>query len=315
MSAINHGTEVPTDSRREVLIEYQYALHQRRKKLREERDMFMRSRDDNSTSSEGYCDEYSDASECGMERHRDPKHNRRITAQTREESYAKSLSAQQSEEEEDFMQETPEAALVAAQAYLLTTQPEPRDPWEHMHQAAIRSLGLIEHKLMGKLPEEKATHRKERRKEKFKRKSSRNESSESSGDERRQKRKKDARNIIAQARVNNSRYAWREENYEDNKKEMGALCFTRRVRKTQVSKGFKLPHDQKKYDGLQEPTLWLSDYLQAVQILGGTRATSMESLQLHLTGAARSWLNTLPNNSIGSWGELENQFTQKIHST
>jgi hypothetical protein len=60
------------------------------------------------------------------------------------------------------MQETPEAALVAAQAYLLTTQPEPRDPWEHMHQAAIRILGLIEDKLMGKLPEEMATHRKER---------------------------------------------------------------------------------------------------------------------------------------------------------
>jgi hypothetical protein len=157
--------------------------------------MFMRSRDDNSTSSGGYWGEYSDASECSMERHRDPKHNRRTTAQTREESYAKSLSAQQSEEEEDFVQETPEAALVAAQAYLLTTQPEPRDPWEHMHQAAIRSLRLIEDKLMGKLPEEKAIHHKERRTEKFKQ----NESSESSGDERQQKRKEDARNIIAQA--------------------------------------------------------------------------------------------------------------------
>jgi hypothetical protein len=79
MSAINHGTEVPADSRREVLMGYQYALHQHKKKLREERDMFMRSRDDNSTSSEGYWDEYSDVSECNMERHRDPKHNRRTT--------------------------------------------------------------------------------------------------------------------------------------------------------------------------------------------------------------------------------------------
>jgi hypothetical protein len=174
-----------------------------------------------------------------------PKHNRRTTAQIREESYAKSLSAQQSEEEEDFVQETPEAALVAAHAYLLTTQPEPGDPQEHMHQAAIRSLGLIEDKLMGKLLEEKVIHRKERRKEEFKR----NESSESSGNERRQKQKEDARNIIAQARVNNSCYAWREENYEDDEKEMDALCFTRRVHKTRVPKGFKLPHDQEKYDG------------------------------------------------------------------
>jgi hypothetical protein len=43
MSAINHGTEVPADSRREVLMGYQYALHQHKKKLREEKDMFMRS--------------------------------------------------------------------------------------------------------------------------------------------------------------------------------------------------------------------------------------------------------------------------------
>jgi hypothetical protein len=123
MSAINHGTEVPADLRRKVLMGYQYALHQHKKKLREERDIFMRSRDDNNTSSGGYWDEYIDASECSMERHRDPKHNRRTTTQTREESYAKSLSAQQSEQEEDFVQETPEAALVAAHAYLLTTQP------------------------------------------------------------------------------------------------------------------------------------------------------------------------------------------------
>jgi hypothetical protein len=117
---------------------------------------------------------------------------------------------------------------------------------------------------MGNLPEEKATHRKERRKEEFKRKPSQNNSSDSSEDERRQKRKEDAKNIIAQARVNNSCYAWREESYEDDEKEMGALCFTRRVHKMRVPKGFKLPHDQEKYDGLQEPTLWLSDYLQAV---------------------------------------------------
>jgi hypothetical protein len=157
-----------------------------------------------------------------------------------------------------------------------------------MHQAAIQSLGLVENRLLGNLPEKKATHRKERRKEEFKRKPLRNNSSDSSKDERRQKRKEDARNIIAQVRVNNSRYAWREENYEDDEKEMGALCFTHRVRKTRVRKGFKLPHDQTKYNGSQEPTLWLSDYLQAVQILGGTRATAMQSLQLHLTGAARS---------------------------
>jgi hypothetical protein len=36
ISAINHGTEVPKGSRSEVLMGYQYALHQHRKKLRDE---------------------------------------------------------------------------------------------------------------------------------------------------------------------------------------------------------------------------------------------------------------------------------------
>jgi hypothetical protein len=114
MTAINHGTDVPADSRREVLMGYQYALHQHKKKLRQERDMIMRSPEYNSTPSEGYWSEYSNSSESSMERHRDPKHNRRTTAQIREEGYAKSESPQQSEEEEDFVQEILEAALVVA---------------------------------------------------------------------------------------------------------------------------------------------------------------------------------------------------------
>jgi hypothetical protein len=107
------------------------------------------------------------------------------------------------------VQETPEAALVAAQAYLLTTQPEPGDPREHMHQAAIRSLGLVEDRLRKHPLEKKATYHKEKRKESFKRQPSQSQTSESSGDKKRKARREDARNIIAQARVNNTRYAWK----------------------------------------------------------------------------------------------------------
>jgi hypothetical protein len=140
-----------------------------------------------------------------------------------------------------------------------------------MHQAAIRSLGLVENRLRRRSPERKATYYEDEEKKNFKRKPSQSQTSESSGDEKRKARREDARNIIAQARVNNALYTWKEENYEDDKKEMGALCFTRRVRRMRVPKGFKLSHDQQKYDGSQEPRLWLSDYLQAVQILGETR--------------------------------------------
>jgi hypothetical protein len=73
-------------------------------------------------------------------------------------------------------------------------------------------------------------------------------------------------------------------------------------------------HDQQKYDGTQEPELWLSDYLQEVQILGGSRAIAMQSLQLDLTDTTWSWLSKLPNDSIGSWGELEDQFIRNFRS-
>jgi hypothetical protein len=96
---------------------------------------------------------------------------------------------------------------------------------------------------------------------------------------------------------------------------MGAPCFTRRVHITKVPKGFKLPHDQRKYDGSQEPESWLIDYLQAVKLLGGSKATAMQSLQVHLTGVARSWLSKIPNESIESWNELEKQFVRNFRPT
>jgi hypothetical protein len=123
------------------------------------------------------------------------------------------------------------------------------------------------------------------------------------------------RNIITQGQVNRSRYDWDKGNYEDEETEMGASCSTRRVRKTQVPKGFKLRHNQQKYDGSQEPESWLTDYLKAVKILGGSKATAMQSLQLHLTGAARSWSSKLPKESIGNWNELGKQFISNFRST
>jgi hypothetical protein len=92
-----------------------------------------------------------------------------------------------------------------------------------MHQAAIRSLGLVQDRLRKHLPEKKATYHKEKQKEGPRRQPSQNKISESSGDEKHGKRREEARNIIAQARVNKARHAWKEENYEDNEKEMGVL--------------------------------------------------------------------------------------------
>jgi hypothetical protein len=79
MSTINHGTGIPTDSRREVLMGYQYALHQHKKKLLEEKSKLRRSHESNSESSRSQWEKYSETSESSEERHREPKHNRRRT--------------------------------------------------------------------------------------------------------------------------------------------------------------------------------------------------------------------------------------------
>jgi hypothetical protein len=95
-----------------------------------------------------------------------------------------------------------------------------------MHQAAIRSLGLVEDRLRKRSPERKATYYEDKGKESIKCQSSQSQPRDSSGDKKRKAQREDARNIIVQTRVNNARYAWKEENYENDEKEMGALCFT-----------------------------------------------------------------------------------------
>jgi hypothetical protein len=158
MSEINHSMNVPANSRREVLMGYQYALHQHKKKLQAEKSELRKSQESNSATSKSYWNEYNETSDSSKERHREPKHSRRKIARGREEKRTRSISAPLSDQEENFIQETPKAALVAAQAYLLTMQPEPRDPREHMHQATIKSLGLVEDKLRQHSSEKKSTY-------------------------------------------------------------------------------------------------------------------------------------------------------------
>jgi hypothetical protein len=162
---------------------YQYALYQHKKKLQAEKSELRKSQDSYSTSSRPYWSEYGETSDSSKERHRKPKHSRRKTTRGREEERARSISAPLSDEEENFVQETPEAALVAVQAYLLTTRPEPGDPQEHMHQAAIKSLRLVEDKLRQHSLEKKSTYYEDQGKKSQKYECSQSQSSDSSGGE------------------------------------------------------------------------------------------------------------------------------------
>jgi hypothetical protein len=63
-------------------------------------------------------DKYSEASDSNKERNWEPKHNRRTIARAREQNHVRSIGVQPSDEEEDLVQETPEATLVAEHQYM-----------------------------------------------------------------------------------------------------------------------------------------------------------------------------------------------------
>jgi hypothetical protein len=69
------------------------------------------------------------------------------------------------------------------------------------------------------------------------------------------------------------------------------------------------------FDGLQDPEDWLVDYLEIVKLMGGTRATAMQSIQVHLSGAARSWMKKLQEGSVDSWETFEDLFVRNFRST
>ena len=82
-----------------------------------------------------------------------------------------------------------------------------------------------------------------------------------------------------------------------------------------MPKGFKLTAEAVKYDGKQDPRLWLEDYLIACSCQGGTSTTAMQYIQLMLTGSARGWLNTQPKNAFWTWDEFAEAFVKSFLGT
>jgi hypothetical protein len=157
------------------------------------------------------------------------------------QSLSKNLdsSFQSVDEQGNIIPKTPEAALVAAQTYLYTTRPSLGDPREHMHQAALQGLRMVGNKLTTKEEEayrNKGTHkpRSPRRQSSPRRRCSSRRSRSSSPRHHKSRKHGGTRR---------SRTPTKAYDYEDDEKEMGASCFTHRVRTTLVPKGFKLPHD------------------------------------------------------------------------
>jgi hypothetical protein len=264
---------IPTDASKNMLLGYHYALKQKSKQLAGERSEIQKRKDSAIATSAALHKARNNTSYTNSKRHR--RHGSRVEnlEHSERQSLSKNLDSSflSVNEQGNIIPKTPEAALVAAQTYLYTTRPSPGDPREHMHRAALQELKMVGNKLTAKEEEayrNKGTHKPgspHHHSSPWRRSGSRRSRSPSP-----RHHKSPKHGGTRRFRTPTKAY-----DYEDDEKEMGASCFTHRVRTTPVPKGFKLPHDQQKYDGSQEPQSWLSDYLQAVKILGGVKKTAM----------------------------------------
>jgi hypothetical protein len=234
-----------------MLFGYHYALRQQSKLLAKEKIEVQKRKDSSIVASDTARRARSDASYTNAKRHHRHSSRYENLEYSDRQSLSKNLDSSflSVDEQGNIIPKTPKVALVAAQAYLHTTQPSPGDPREYMHRAALQGLKMVGNKLSAKEEEvyrNKGTH---------KPRSPRRHNSpwHKSGSRRSRKPSPGRYNSPKNKGTRRSRTPNKAYDYEDDEKEMGAPCFTHRVHITPIPKGFKLPHDQQKYDGSQEP--------------------------------------------------------------
>jgi hypothetical protein len=162
-TAVEHGTPIPTNSSKNMFLGYHYALRQQAKQLAKERIEIQKKKDSAIAASDAAHRARSDASYINRRHHRHGSRYKNLEYSERQ-SISKNLNSSflSVDEQGNIIPKTPEVALVAAQAYLYTTRPNPGDPREHMHHVALNGLKMVGNKLSAKEEEahrNKGTHK------------------------------------------------------------------------------------------------------------------------------------------------------------
>jgi hypothetical protein len=136
-TAVEHGTPIPTNASKNMLLGYHYALRQQTKQLAKERIEIQKRKDSAIAASDAARKARSDASYTNSKRHRQHGSRFENLEYSERQSLSKNLESSflSVDEQGNIIPKTPKAALVAAQAYLHTTRPNPGDAREHMHRA------------------------------------------------------------------------------------------------------------------------------------------------------------------------------------
>jgi hypothetical protein len=134
-----------------MLLGYHYALRLQAKQLAKERIEIQKRKDSAIAASDAARRARSDASYTNRRHHRHGSRYENLEYIKRQ-SISKNLDSSflSVDEQGNIIPKNLEAALVAAQAYLHTKQPNPGDPREHMHRAALNGLKMVGNKLSAK---------------------------------------------------------------------------------------------------------------------------------------------------------------------
>jgi hypothetical protein len=142
-TAVEHGTSIPADASKNMLLGYHYALRQHSKQLAKERIEIQKRKDSAIAASAAYHKAHSDASYTNSRRH--CRHGSRFEnlEYSERQSLSKNLDSSflSVNEQGNIIPKTPEAVLVAAQTYLYTTRPNPGDKLTANEEEAHRNKG------------------------------------------------------------------------------------------------------------------------------------------------------------------------------
>src|SRR4051812_39128624 len=108
---------------------------------------------------------------------------------------------------------------------------------------------------------------------------------------------------------------WRRMHKRKKKERLGPACFGHHIRTEQFPKGFTLPRDTPKYNCSVKPEDLLTDYMTTVRIAGGSRRLAVRYAPMMLQGSSRTWLNSLPRDSINNWEDFQNAFVHNFTGT
>ena len=82
-----------------------------------------------------------------------------------------------------------------------------------------------------------------------------------------------------------------------------------------LPKDFKGPRKVPNYTANQPPDAWVENYEMEMEMLDVDEAACAKYFTMMLEGTTRTWLKSLPANSIGSWDQLKARFIANFEDT